>query len=243
MQPKLPDILSDASLLAAWSKVRENEGGPGVDGETLKDFERRLMANLSTLRNEVLYGTYRPKPLLRVEVPKKQGGMRPLSIPAVRDRVLQTAAGRALTPLFEAEFEDISFAYRKGRSVDQAVARVEALRDLGYRWVVDADVYHFFDEVDQDLLMAQVERLVHDEGILDLLRLWLKADVWDGKHRFRLEKGVPQGSPLSPLLSNLYLDHLDEALLEENFKAVRFADDCVPRRRTGGRSPPCSYAA
>jgi group II intron reverse transcriptase/maturase len=221
----LDDLLSDANLLAGWSKVRENQGGPGVDGETIADFERRLTANLVRLRDEVRFGRYRPRPLLRVMAPKKSGGERPLSIPAVRDRVLQSAAAIVLTPLFEAEFEDVSFAYRRGRSVDQAVVRIELLRNQGYRWVVDADIHRFFDEVDHDLLMKEVGKLVFDEAILHLIRLWIKARVHDGKRRFTLKKGVPQGSPISPMLSNLYLDHLDEALLDENKKIVRFADD------------------
>jgi len=223
--PALEDILSDANLLAGWSKVRENQGGPGVDGETIADFERRLTANLVRLRDEVRFGRYRPQPLLRVMAPKKSGGERPLSIPAVRDRVLQSAMAIVLTPLFEAEFEDVSFAYRRGRSVDQAVVRIELLRNQGYRWVVDADIHRFFDEMDHDLLMKEVGKLVFDEAILHLIRLWIEARVHDGKRRFTLKKGVPQGSPISPMLSNLYLDHLDEALLDENKKIVRFADD------------------
>jgi len=223
--PILEDIITDANLLAGWAKVRENQGGPGVDGQTIEQFERKLQSHISTLRNEVHYDTYRPLPLLRVMIPKKSGGERALAIPAVRDRVLQSATAIVLTPLFEAEFEDVSFAYRRGRSVDKAATRVVSLREQGYRWVVDADIHAFFDEVDHRLLLKEVQKLVFDEGILRLIKRWLRARVRDGKHEYRLTRGVPQGSPISPMLANLYLDHLDEALLDENKKLVRYADD------------------
>ena len=233
--PKIDQVIAEGNLFEAWLKVLENKGCAGTDSETLEAFGKRLKRNLATLRSEVEYQTYQPKALLRVRVDKPSGGQRPLSIPAIRDRVLQTAVTRVLTPIFEAEFEECSFAYRKGRSVDQAVRRVIRLRDDGYRWVVDADIYHYFDEIDHALLMTEVGKLVDDQAILNLIRLWLKADVIDGKRRFRLRKGVPQGSPLSPLLSNLYLDHLDDTLLEQNMRLVRFADDflilCKSRSR------------
>ena len=231
----LDQVLTGNNLYQAWLKVKGNQGCSGIDGESIEAFERNLKINLDTLCNEVRYETYRPHPLLRVEIEKKSGGKRPLSIPAVRDRVLETAVARILMPLFEAEFEDCSFAYRTGRSVEQAVNRVMQLRAQGYLWVVDADIYAFFDEINHDLLMLEVGKLVKDEGILKLIRHWLKADIVDGKQRFRLHKGVPQGSPISPLLSNLYLDHLDEMLLENSLRLVRFADDflvlCKDRAR------------
>lgn len=225
----LDDVLTDANLFAAWSKVRENGGSSGVDGETIEAFEENLMANLDTLRREVRFETYRPRPLLRVMVEKEEGSgrLRALSIPAVRDRILQTAVALVLTPVFEAEFEEISFAYRKGRSVDQAIARVERLRDQGFHWVVDADIRAYFDNIDHARLMREVKRLVKDPAILDLIHQWITSKVRDGKRLYRLKKGVPQGSPISPLLSNLYLDRLDDELLDENLRLVRFADDFV----------------
>ncbi len=186
-----------------------------------------MQANLETLSNEVQYNTYRPCPLLRVEIDKKSGGIRHLSIPVVRDRVLHTAVAMVLTPLFEAEFEDVSYAYRKGHSVNQAVARIEQLRNQGYQWVVDVDIQAFFDQVDHKLLMQHVERLVQDDGILRLIRLWLKATVVDGDKRYRLTKGLAQGSSISPMLANLYLDRLDEVLLDKKYKLIRYADDFV----------------
>jgi retron-type reverse transcriptase len=152
--PGLADVLSETTLYNAWIKVRENQGCGGIDGISLDDFGNGLWGRLETLVNEVQYNTYRPKALLKVEIDKKSGGTRALAIPCIRDRVLQTAVAMVLTPLFEAEFEDISFAYRKGRSVNQAVARIE-LRNQGYQWVVDADIQTFFDQVDHQLLILK----------------------------------------------------------------------------------------
>lgn len=225
--PSLADAITSANLYAAWLKVWENQGCAGVDGVGLDDFQSQLTLNLDVLADEVRYGRYKPSALLRVAIDKKSGGTRPLSIPTIRDRLLQTAVCLVLTPLFEAEFEDASFAYRRGRSVDQAIARIERLRDQGYQWVVDADIRTFFDQVDHALLMAQVEQLVADADICRLINGWLKAVVVDGKQRYRLSKGLPQGSPISPMLANLYLDKLDEALLDKQHKLIRYADDFV----------------
>lgn len=224
-KPQLSDALTDFNLHQAWSKVYENQGCAGADRQTLEAFAEHLHKNLETLRDEVNYETYRPQPLLRVELEKPGGGLRPLSIPTVRDRVLQTAVTRLIEPLCEAEFEDCSFAYRKGRSVEQAVERIQLLQRQGYRWVVDADIQCFFDSIDHTLLMVKIGKLVTDGGLLRLVEQWLKAVVIDGDRRFALNKGVPQGSPIAPLLSNLYLHDLDEALLDEDLHLVRFADD------------------
>ncbi len=225
--PTLTNVISHANLHAAWLRVYENQGGAGIDGVNLAAFAADLWLNLETLANEVKYNTYRPHPLLRVEIEKKSGGIRQLSIPVIRDRVLQTAVAIVLTPLFEAEFEDASFAYRKGRSIDQAIARIEQLRNKGYQWVVDADIHTFFDQVNHKLLMQQVQQLVGDKDILRLIRSWLTVIVVDGDERYRLTKGVPQGSPMSPILANLYLDQLDEVLLDKKYHLVRYADDFV----------------
>ncbi len=221
----LSDVLTDFNLQQAWSKVYENQGCSGVDWQTLSAFAERLWQNLDTLRNEVHYETYRPQPLLRVEVDKPSGGKRRLSIPTVRDRILQTAVTLVVEPLFEAEFEDCSFAYRKGRSVQQAVERVQLLQRQGYHWVVDADIESFFDNIDHSLLIAEVSKLITDAGILKLIHQWLQSTVIVDNQPFVLHKGVPQGSPIAPLLSNLYLHHLDETLLDDNQCLVRFADD------------------
>lgn len=233
---RLDHVLTDANLLAAWDRVEKNRGCAGVDRQEIEAFEIELSQNLEQLCHEVRDGSYRPVPLLRVLVPKAVGGSRSLSIPAVRDRVLQTAVAQIITPVFEAEFEDCSFAYRKGRSVDQAVQRVIRLREQGFCWVVDCDIQAFFDEIDHSILMGEVEKLVHDPGILNLIRHWLDAEVVDGNNRIKIEKGVSQGSPISPLLSNLYLDHLDEALLHKNLRLVRFADDFLVLCKSRGRA-------
>ncbi len=222
----LSDVLSLNTLQMAWSKVLANQGSGGVDGVSLADYERDLDNNLNYLRHEVEQKTYQPLPLLRVEInASSEKGTRLLSIPTIRDRVLQTAVAVVLTPIFEEEFEEISFAYRQGRSIQQAVSLIERLRDEGYHWVVDADIEHFFDSVDHDQLMAKVEQLVFDIDILRLIRQWLKSVIVDGEKRFRLTRGIAQGSPLSPLLANLFLDHLDESLLDKNIRIVRYSDD------------------
>lgn len=167
---QLSDALTDFNLHQAWSKVYENQGCAGVDHQTLENFAEHLHRHLETLRNEVLYQTYRPLPLLRVDIEKPSGGKRPLSIPTVRDRVLQTAVTLVIEPLFEAEFEECSFAYRKGRSVEQAINRIQLLQRQGYQWVVDADIEGFFDNIDHALLLTQISQFISDAELLKLIK-------------------------------------------------------------------------
>ena len=220
--------LADIYILpSAFLRVKENLGSAGVDRVTIQAFERNLKKNLSLLGSEIRQKTYLPLPLLKILVDKGNGESRALCIPTVKDRVAQTAVLQLVGPILEKEFEDCSFGYRKGRSVKQAVYRIKEYFDQGYRWVVDADIDAFFDSVDHDLLIAKIKRYIADNDIVDLIHLWIKADVWDGASIQEIVKGIPQGSPISPILANLFLDELDEDMLQKGYRYVRYADDFI----------------
>lgn len=225
--PLIELALDPGNLFTAWEKVRKNAGMPGVDGQGIDDFAHNVFGRLLTLKHQVERKEYRPLPLRALSIPKPDGSERRLAVPAVRDRILQTAVARILAPLCDKHLEESSYAYRAGRSVPMALARVAHYRDQGYQWVVDADIHTFFDEIDHALLLAKLRRTVADHSLLPLIELWLAATLQphDGGQPRLLTRGVPQGSPLSPLLSNLYLDDFDEAMLERNLRLVRFADD------------------
>jgi group II intron reverse transcriptase/maturase len=194
-------------LEQAWEHVRANDGCAGVDGVTLSRFGASLRHSLPRLLAEIAEGVYRPLPLLRILVEKKPGSgeARRLLIPTVRDRIAQTAVAHRLSLSFEEEFLEASYAYRPGRGVDRAIARVLQLRDRGYTTVVRADISAYFDEVPHAPLLARLAEERVPAWIRDLVRLWLACEVWDGQHLAPLHKGLPQGSPLSPVLANFYL--------------------------------------
>ncbi|MBU6995011.1 CRISPR-associated endonuclease Cas1 [Ferrovum myxofaciens] len=222
----LASVLSDDVLFSSWERVRQNQGSAGVDGVTLGQFGEKLFGRLITLRSDVESHHYQPYPLLEIHIPKKDGRMRRLCIPVVRDRILQTAAAQVLTPLIDAQLETASFAYRQGHSVKMAVVTVTRLRDQGFQWVVDADITSFFDNIDHSVLRAKLKRTVADYSVFPLIELWLAAVIQPlSGSPYLLEKGVPQGSPISPLLANLYLDDFDENLMGHQYRLVRFADD------------------
>jgi CRISPR-associated protein Cas1 len=208
------------SLWRAWEKVEANHGAAGGDGVSIAQFRAGAAASLKRLSRDLLGGHYAPGPARRVYIPKASGGLRPLDIPCIADRVAQASANLALTPVLDPEFEDSSFAYRKGRSVAQAVQRVASLRRDGYRWALDADIVRYFENIPHDGLLNRLERSVDDVRLTGLIGFWLEHYSPNGK-------GVPQGSPLSPLLANLYLDALDEAFAGGGMRIVRFADDFV----------------
>ncbi len=214
-------------LRRAFEHVKANHGCAGVDGVTLHRFGSRIDLNLRILQDQLDRSVYRPLPLVKVLIPKKNGEKRTLCIPTVVDRIAQTAVLGRIEPVLEAEFEEISYAYRKGRGVRQAVMKIKELREEGYRYVADADIDDFFSSVDHDRLLVRLEEAIGDDAIIDLVRLWLKSEVWDGKVLRHLEKGLPQGSPISPILSNLFLDELDEKVEKMGFKYVRYADDFI----------------
>jgi len=221
------DICSYDNLLLAFDRVEENAGTCGIDNVTIEEFSCGLQQRLIALRKSLLDGTYNPDALKKVGIPKENDRIRWLSIPTVRDRVVQTSAAMVLDPILDKEFEDCSFAYRKERSVQKAIRRIVDLRDKGYVWVVDADITLFFDEIDHEILLRELKKYVTDERVTDLIRRWLNSDIVHDRRRFKLMKGVPQGSPISPLLSNLYLDSFDELLQSSKLKHVRFADDFI----------------
>lgn len=221
----LDSVFNFNSFSAAFLQVKENQGCAGVDGVTIEAFEEELHKNLSELENELLRKNYSPLPLLKILVDKGNGEARAICVPTVYDRIVQTAVLHVIEPVLEREFEACSFAFRKGHSVRQAVYKIKDYYERGYRWVVDADIDAFFDSVDQTLLMQKVGKLIEDGDIIGLIENWVKAEVWDGVSLEVMEKGIPQGSSLSPILANLFLDELDEAMLKNGQTYVRFADD------------------
>lgn len=221
------NLFSLENLERAWRKVRANGGGPGVDGETLRAFERELRANLDALQGELATGVYKPQPVRRVYVPKGNGDWRPLGILTVRDRIAQRVVYDAIAPIYEEKFLDCSYGFREGRSLQDAVTAVVRYRDAGQRWVVDGDIKDCFERIDHRLLMRMVTRDIQDKRLLHLIEGWLGAQVFNELDGKRARVGTFQGGVISPLLANVYLHLFDVELTRSGLALVRYADDWV----------------
>lgn len=237
-QDLLERMVERDNMVKAYDRVRQNRGAAGVDRMTVGELPGYLRDNWHLIKEQLLNGTYRPKPVLRVEIPKANGGRRLLGIPTVLDRLIQQAMHQVLSPLFDPGFSEHSYGFRPGRSAQQAVGQAKSYQLSGKRWVVDMDLAQFFDEVNHDILMARVARKVKDKRMLSLTRAYLQAGVMIGGVISRTPKGTPQGGPLSPLLSNILLDDLDQELERRGHSFCRYADDCnvyIASRRAGER--------
>jgi RNA-directed DNA polymerase len=217
------------NLRHGYYAVWRNAGAPGVDGQTVEQFEAQHVEEVDRLREELRQGQYQPHPARRVWIPKPGSlELRPLGIPAVRDRTVQSALRHVLEPIFEREFAPGSHGFRPGRGCQGAVARVEELLSAGHVWCVDADLKSYFDTIPHERLMALVEQRVVDGNILRLLRQYLKAGVLEELKGWQpTEQGTPQGAVISPLMANLYLNPLDHAVARQGWEMVRYADDFV----------------
>jgi RNA-directed DNA polymerase len=220
------------TLRAAFARVKANRGAPGVDHVTVAMYETRLDANLAGLSAMLRDGTYRPQPIRRHWIPKGPRERRPLGIPTVRDRIVQSALRLVLEPIFDATFAPHSYGFRPQRSTKQALRRVVMLLRAGYRYVVDADVQTYFDSIPHAPLRARVQAKVSDSRILALVDAFLNQPIFEGLADWTPDAGTPQGAVISPLLANLYLDPLDHAVAAAGFEMVRYADDFVILCRT-----------
>ncbi|MEJ5199958.1 MAG: reverse transcriptase domain-containing protein [Anaerolineae bacterium] len=215
------------ALQRAWLAVKRAGGGAGVDDVTLEQFAGRLDEELSRLRGELIAGSYRPRPVRRVLVPKPNGGLRPLALWALRDRVAQRAVYDIIAPAFEAIFLPCSFGYRPGLGVEDAVRQVLAYRDEGRRWVMDGDIQDCFDSIPADRLAGLVGRRVLDPLLRRYIGGWLDAQILNGVDGVPTKAGACQGSVLSPLLANIYLHEVDRLLVAQRLALVRYADNLL----------------
>lgn len=226
-------VYSKANLYAAFRKVARNIGGPGVDNLTIKSFGKNLDKEIEKLHKALKEGSYHPKPIKRVMIPKPGScEKRPLGIPTVRDRVVQTAVRHVLEPIFEKDFAEHSYGFRPNRGCKDALRRVDSLLRKRFQWVVDADLKSYFDTIPHDLLMERMREKVSDGRVLDLIKAFLKQKIWEEGEEWEPETGSPQGATLSPLLANIFLDPLDHRLAKAQLEYVRYADDVMVLCRT-----------
>jgi group II intron reverse transcriptase/maturase len=222
----LEAVLHRNNLNAAYQRVKGNGGAAGVDGMSVKQLGPWLKAQKDELLAELREGKYEPKPVRRVEIPKPDGGKRALGIPTVLDRLIQQALSQVLTPIFEETFSEHSYGFRPGRSTHQAITQAKAYYEEGYTQVVDIDMAKYFDTVHHDILMDMVAEQVTDKRVLKLIRKFMKSGVLADGFVSPTDEGTPQGGPLSPLLSNIYLNRFDKELESRGHRFVRYADDC-----------------
>ncbi len=226
-------VYGDQNLFMAFRKVAVNDGAAGVDHVRIEHFDERLIPNLRKLSEQLREGCYRPQAIRRQYIPKPGSKeLRPLGIPTVRDRVVQTALRNVLEPIFEKDFAEQSYGFRPGRGCKDALSRVDALLKNGYTHVVDADLKSYFDTIPHDRLMMLIKNKVSDGRVLELIEMFLKQRVLDHLSAWTPERGSPQGAVISPLLSNIYLDPLDHLMAESGIEMVRYADDFVILCRT-----------
>jgi RNA-directed DNA polymerase len=235
----MEEVCERENLKEALQRVKANKGSAGVDGMTVGQLSDYLKQHWPMIREQLLNGTYEPKPVRRVEIPKPDGGgMRKLGIPSVLDRFIQQAVMQVLQRRWDRTFSDHSYGFRPGRSAHQAVAQAQQYIAEGYGWCVDFDLEKFFDRVNHDKLMGQIAKRVEDKRLLKLIRAFLNAGVMENGLVSPSVEGTPQGGPLSPLLSNLVLDELDRELERRRLRFVRYADDSniyVRSERAGHR--------
>lgn len=215
------------TLWNAWLQVQRNAGAAGVDGQSVERFAARAERYVEELERALKEGSYRPQAVRRVEIPKGGGKTRPLGIPTVKDRVVQTALKRVIEPIFEHEFRDHSYGFRPGRGAKDALREVDQWLKEGYTQVVDADLQSYFDTIPWDGMMARMSERISDGGILTLIDAYLHQEILQGLDAWQPTRGTPQGAVLSPLLANAYLHPLDVLMEREGYRMVRYADDFV----------------
>jgi RNA-directed DNA polymerase len=220
-------VYAPKTLALAWARVRANKGAAGVDGQSVERFEARAEAYLAELSEALREGRYRPEPVKRVDIPKGDGKTRPLGIPTVKDRIVQTALKLVIEPIFEYQFLATSYGFRPGRGCKDALREVDSLLREGHTFVVDADLQGYFDSIPHGKLMERLEARISDGRVLSLIQGWLEQDILRGLERWTPTGGTPQGAVISPLLANVYLHLLDERLMAKGYRMVRYADDFV----------------
>ncbi len=226
MTDSINKFLNINNFQRAWEKVSENRGSAGIDNQTIAEFAQNPILNLTILLDKVANNTYQPHPYKQILIPKTKGKWRELKIPTVQDRVVQQALLNVISPILEPQFSPSSFAYRPNISYINAVEQVAYLRDLGYQWLLDADIVQYFDHIDHSRLLREVRKSLDNPRILCLIKSWLTVGVYTESGTLTYpEKGIPQGSVISPLLANVYLNEFDHLIANSDLKLIRYADD------------------